>query len=169
MSKINVTDLQVHVSNFQQAYNDLGLGPVSAETTVSNALSRIETALIETLTSKWPVTYAPIISHQEESAIMAPWSANIPETAPQCVINAITTDLETWALPVEKHAIKIIAEEITMHISNHGESTGTFYGKTQLTSSEVIQWGVGFTTSVIMNEPRQKGIIYAFTAVLEYN
>jgi hypothetical protein len=166
MSKTDVKIINVNVTNFQPAYTNLGLGPIPAGTTVDSAVFAIQNKLKENLEKSWPKKYDPFTAEQEDSAIMTPWKDNIPGTAPQCVLDTINLDFEAWGLPVDPKTITLMAKEITQQISNHGGTYGTFYGKNQIAGSETIQWGLGFTTAVVVDKPEQIGIIYSFSAVL---
>lgn len=166
MSRTNVTVINVNVTNFQAAYTNLGLGPIPAGTTVSSAVSTILAKLRDNLQKDWPTRYEPFATEQEDGAIMTPWKDNVPGTAPKCVIDTINLDFEAWGLPVDDKTINLMAKEITQQISNHGGAYGTFYGKSRIAASETIQWGLGFTTAVVVDKPEQIGIIYSFSAVL---
>lgn len=165
MAQVNSTSITVNVNNFQPAYSSLGLGPIPAGTTVDSAVKTIQTALEKMLGDNWPKSGYGSAPTQTDSAIMAPWKANIPGTAPKCVIDAIKIDFKAWGLPVDDNAITLMAKEITQQISNHGGNTGTFYGVSHVTSSETIYWGVSFTTAVVVDNPMETGIIYGFGAV----
>jgi len=160
------TNITVNVINFQPAYTSLGLGPIPAGVTTAAAVTTIQKALGKKLGSKWPSAYEPYNSAQEDSAVLAPWKNSIPGTAPKCATDAIALDFEAWGLPVDHPAITLIAKEITQQISNHGGNTGVFYGKSRIAGAETIQWGVSFTTAIVINKPEEKGILYAFSAVL---
>jgi hypothetical protein len=169
MAKVTVTNINVNVNNFQQAYTDLGLGPIPAGTKLDVAVPAIFAKLGTLLQTGWPANFGTYIASQEDSAIMSPWTANVGGTAPQCVIDAITLDFTSWALPVDSNTITLMAKEITQQIVNKGGDTGTFYGRTVLAGSEMMYWGVAFTTAIVVDSPEQTGILYAFTANLGIN
>ena len=167
MSNINEQNITVNVDNFQPAYTSLGLGQIPAGTSVANGVSTIEKALISNLMSKWPKSYPDSIPNQKNDGIMEPWSANVGDTAPACLVNQITTDFNSWQLPYNTATLNQMAKEITTSIASNGGQTGNFYGQTSLTSNEKVYWGVAFTTAVVIGPPSNStGIIYAFTAVL---
>lgn len=167
MAQVNVTNITVNVNNFQSTYNNLGLGPIPAGTTVSDAVSKIQSVLSGLLVKQWPASFPSNDAAQEDSAIMAPWSANVPGSAPDCVTQAIGLDFKNWDLPSDNGTITSMAQEITQQISNHGGEKGTFYGQTKIASSR-IYWGVAFASSIVVDNPEELGIIYAFTAVVAY-
>lgn len=160
------TNITVNVINFQPAYTSLGLGPIPAGTTPDDAVATLQKKLGKDLQTNWPSTFEPYNSMQEDSGVMAPWKANIPGTAPKCATDAIALDFEAWGLPVDHPSITLIAKEVTQQISNHGGNMGVFYGKSRIAGSTTIQWGVSFTTSVVVDKPEEMGIIFAFAAVL---
>lgn len=163
MSKtVNIT---VNVTNFKPAYESLGLGPIPAGTTTDAAVNQIQSKLNDLLKDGWPKTYETYDESQADSAIMSPWKNNVPGTAPTCVTDAIRLDFQSWDLPVDENTITLMAKEITQQISNHGGNKGTFYGKHRI-ASETIQWGISFISAIVVDNPEELGIIYAFSAVL---
>jgi hypothetical protein len=168
MAQVNVTNINVNVQSFQAAYTNLGLGPIPPGTTVSDAVAAVQKKLAGMLQDKWPKNHSHNDGTNEDSAVMAPWSANIPGSAPKCATDAISLDFKNWNLPVDSATITDMAQEITQQISNHGGVGGTFYGLTKIASSK-LYWGVGFQAApVVDGPPEQLGIIYAFSAVVDY-
>jgi hypothetical protein len=166
MSKTEVKIINVNVNNFQAAYTNLGLGPIPAGTTLDSVVKDIKVKLTDNLEKSWPKKYEPYTAEQVDGAIMTPWKDNIPGTAPQCVLDAISLDFEAWGLPVDTKTITLMAKEITQQISNKGGEYGTFYGKSHIAAAETIQWGLSFVTAIVVDKPEQIGIIYSFSAVL---
>ncbi|WP_353780097.1 hypothetical protein [Winogradskyella sp. 3972H.M.0a.05] len=169
MAKVSVTNITVNVNEFQEAYSRLGLGQIPAGVTVSTVVSKIEAKLAKDLSGSWPDAFPAYASYQEDSAIMAPWKANVAGKAPKCVTQAITQDFTSWDLPVDTNTITEMAKQITQEVANNGGLSGTFYGRSQLGGAETLYWGVGFATAPVINQPEEMGIIYVFSAVLGLN
>jgi hypothetical protein len=120
------------------------------------------------ISSNWPSAFPTYASYPEDSAIMAPWKDNVGGSIPKCVVDAITQDFTSWDLPVDTATIRNMAKQITQEVANNGGSTGTFFGKSQLGGAATLYWGVGFATAPVVNSPEEMGIIYAFSALVDY-
>lgn len=162
MSKIYISEISVDVSNFQTAYNDLGLGTISPGKTIPSVITSIETMLLLKLTESWPVSFNPITPYQSDSAILTLMRHS--GTIPLCVIDAIAANFKTWKIEVQKNIIQKIAKEVALKILTHTKTTSIIYGECAINENESIQWGVAFSKAVIVYDPEQWGIIYGFTA-----
>lgn len=168
MAKVSITNITVNVNNFQSAYNHFKLGPIPPNTNVDHAVASIEKALKTELSKNWPKAN-PSPSYAPDAAIMAPWKANVPGTAPKCVIDAITQNFDSWGLPVDKNAIQTMAKQITQEISNSAGLNGYFYGQSSLGASQTIYWGISYISVIVVDKPEEYGIIYGFSASLGLN
>jgi len=167
MSSTSVNVITINVNALQPAYNNLGLGPIPAGTSVANGVAALEKILIATLAGSWP--YAPgtpYVPNQTNDGIMEPWSANVGGTAPACVLQQIQTSLNGWQLPYSTAAINQMAIEITTNIANNGGQNGTFFGQTTM-GAEKLYWGVAYA-AIPVDTNNTLGIIYAFTGALGF-
>jgi hypothetical protein len=164
-----VTVINCNVTNLQPSYTSLNLGPIPAGTTTDQAAKTVRKALVDLMDTNWPATYPSVPSNQQDSGIMQPWADNVSGTAPACAVAQITTDFKAWSLPFDKNTFSAMAVQITTEIAAQGGDTGTFYGQTNISGSETIYWGVGYTTAVVIDDPETTGIIYSFRAVLGIN
>jgi hypothetical protein len=167
MATYNINTTIVNVNQLAPAYQSLGLGPIPPGTTAADGVAAVETKLKANLATSWTGANFPTLpSFQQDVGLMGPWSSNVSGTAPACLVQQITQDFNSWSLPNDQTTINQMATQITTEISANGGITGTFLGRSRLGGSEEIDWGVAFTTGVIVDNPEENGIIYAFGAVL---
>jgi hypothetical protein len=159
----------INVTSMQPTYTALGLGPIPAGTLADAAVATVEKQLFKNLQASWPASAPTYDPTQQDSGIMGPWSGNVAGTAPPCVVQQITLDFNSWALPNDQNAITSMAEEITQQIQNNGGLSGQFYGKTRVGGSMTLYWAVGFGTGAIADNPEELGIIFVYSAALAVN
>ena len=158
---VNVTNIYV----FQSVYESLGMGQVPPGTTPDNAVKAILEQLKKNVAQDWPGSFPPYDDSQVDMGVMQPWSDNIPGSAPQCVIDQITGDFNSWDLPNDQAMIKQMAQEITEHIGAQVGTTETFDGKKRLGGTVEIFWRVAYATGPVVDNPLTLGIFYSFCAV----
>jgi hypothetical protein len=160
----NVTVVNVYV--LQPVYDSLNMGPIPPGTTPDAATASILAKLRTSVTTNWPAAWPAYDDTQVDAGIMQPWSGNVGGSAPQCVVDQITLDFNSWSFPNDGAMITQMAKEITEQVSASGGNTGVFDGKARRGAATTLYWRVSYTTGIAIDNPETLGVFYGFCAVL---
>lgn len=162
INQTNITNITV----LQPMATALGIGQLPAGQQPSVAVANFQAALTKMLLASWPNPSNPYGTNIEPG-IMGPWSANVGGTAPACVVQQITQNFASWGLTVDAGTINEMAQEITTQVASDGGTQGTAYGVSRL-GGATINWGVGYVTGPIADNPAMEGVVYVFAAAESY-
>jgi len=161
-----VYNTTIYIDQLNEMGKSGGMTPIPAGTPVTQAAQQFSQFLQGELTKKWKTQFPSNDPAGSDNGYMEPLTANIPGTAPKCVVDQITNDLDAWELPTSSEAATKIAKMITGELSAQGGVLGFQQGRTQVTSNETILWMVGYGSFDVTQT--EQGVVYVFSAALQY-
>ncbi len=165
-TSVSTTNVNVYVKQTNLIGEQVGMKPLSAPSTVSQAAQSFEKAVIPLITAQWAKDYpnTPLPDGNIDFGYFGPWSSLKPGKVPQDVLNQVNTDLQNWQIPTGAGAAAQIAKTTTQMVYSHGGQAALNRGVTQAGANESIDWML-LSGQVYITET-ELGVCYVFAAAL---